>query len=93
MYDLVRIFINADKFNIPMAINDENIYYNLLDSQIGFNDNSISVSFPTKYAPKVSQILNEIATHDIYDKVLPADEIERYNYNKSIKQSHEDVDR
>lgn len=93
MYDLVRIFINADKFNIPMAINDANIYYNLLDSQIGFNDNSISVSFPTKYASKVSQILNEIATHDIYDKVLPADEIERYNYNKSIKQSHEDVDR
>lgn len=85
MYDLVRIFINSEKFNIPMAINDKEIYYNLLDSQIGFNDNSISVSFPSKYSEKVGQILNDIAAHDIYDKVLPADEIERYNYNRPIK--------
>jgi hypothetical protein len=82
--DLDRIFATADHYNIPICINSNKPFYNTIDEKTGLNDMTYTITFPSTYTRQINQMLELIGREDRYDRMLPREELEKFNHNPGI---------
>jgi hypothetical protein len=79
--DLERIFKTAQHYNIPICINSNKPFYNVINERSGINDLTYTLTFPTSYTREINSMLEQLGQIDRNDRLLSQDDLNKYNHN------------
>ena len=79
--DLERIFKTAEHYNIPICINSNKPFYNIVDEKTGINDLTYTLTFPTSYTREINSMLEQLGQIDRNDRLLTQEDLKKHNHN------------
>lgn len=79
--DLERIFKTVQHYSIPVCINSDSVFYQVLDTKTGINDLLYTLTFPAVYRSEINSMIEQLADIDSADRLLSREDINKYIWN------------
>jgi hypothetical protein len=81
--DFKRLFETTQYYNIPMCINEQKLLYNKIDDRSDITNRIYTLTFPSTYFSQINSFLEQLSKADSKHRLLPYDDLEKYNCNFS----------